>query len=343
MADSHEPVRMNLPPISGGSLTEADLPTPAELPAVHRGAWPASVPRAESPFAQAVRRLRRSTTALIGAAIVAMLLVIAIFADVLAPQSPITSDQTQTFASPSWAHPLGTDQLGRDMLSRVIHGSRLSLVVGVSSVLLALFIGVPLGMIAGFYGGRLDSAIMRAMDLVLAFPIYLLAISLSIVLITQGFKVGPISITAGSLWLPIWIIGIVYVPYIARPVRGQVLALKETEFVLAAVGLGVPSGRILLRDILPNVTTTLIVFIPLMMALNILTESALSFLSIGMQPPDASWGTIIQDGQTLLYTRPMVALAPGVAIVLTVLALNVFGDGLRDALDPRSKLRIRQG
>ena len=151
---------------------------------------------------------------------------------------------------------------------------------------------------------------------------------------------GPITIESGSLWLPIFIIGIVYIPYVARPIRGQVLSLRESEFVLAAIGLGVPSYRILLRDILPNVSTTLIVFVPLMMALNMLTESALSFLSIGVQPPDASWGTIIQDGQGLLYTRPWVALAPGIAIVLCVLALNVLGDGLRDALDPRSKIRL---
>jgi peptide/nickel transport system permease protein len=136
------------------------------------------------------------------------------------------------------------------------------------------------------------------------------------------------------------IIGIIFVPYVARPIRGQVLSLKESEFVLASVGLGVPVHRILFRDILPNVTTTLIVFVPLLMAINMVTESALSFLSIGVQQPDASWGTIIQDGQGLLYSRPMVALAPGIAIALTVLTLNVFGDGLRDALDPRSKLRI---
>ena len=126
----------------------------------------------------------------------------------------------------------------------------------------------------------------------------------------------------------------------AAPLSEREAALRESEFVLAAVGLGVPSHRILLRDILPNVSTTLIVFVPIMMALNMITESALSFLSIGVQPPDASWGTIIQDGQTLLYTRPVVALAPGIAIVITVLALNVLGDGLRDALDPRSKIRI---
>ena len=162
-------------------------------------------------------------------------------------------------------------------------------------------------------------------------------------LISQGFDIGPISITAGSLWLPIFIIGIVYVPYVARPIRGQVLALRRSKFVLAAIGLGVPSWRILLRDIQPNGMTTLIVFMPLMMALNIVFESALSFLSIGVQPTDASWGTIIQNGQNLLYSRPTVSLSAGIAIVVTVLSLNVFGDGLRDALDPRSKLRIGAG
>jgi peptide/nickel transport system permease protein len=176
-----------------------------------------------------------------------------------------------------------------------------------------------------------------------AFPVYLLAISLSIVMIAHGLNIGPITIESGSLWLPVFIIGIIYIPYVARPIRGQVLSLRESEFVLAAISLGVPSHRILLRDILPNVTTTLIVFVPLMMALNMLTESALSFLSIGVQPPDASWGTIIQDGQGLLYSRPWVALAPGIAIVITVLALNVLGDGLRDALDPRSKVKLGRG
>src|SRR5262245_4088323 len=140
-----------------------------------------AVPRSESPFVQGLRRLRRSTTALVGVAIVAMLLVVAIFADVLAPQSPTANDQTRTFQPPSWEHPLGTDQLGRDMLSRIIHGTRISLLVGVSSVLLALFVGVPFGMIAGYYGGRVDSGVMRVMDLILAFPIYLLAIILMVI------------------------------------------------------------------------------------------------------------------------------------------------------------------
>ena len=206
---------------------------------------------------------------------------------------------------------------------------------------MCLVLSALTGLVAGFFGGVIDMVISRLLDVLWAFPIYLLAISLSIVLISHGFDIGPISITAGSLWLPIFIIGIVYIPYVARPIRGQVLALKESEFVLAAIGLGVPSHRILFRDILPNVMTTLIVFVPLMVAINMLTESALSFLSIGVQPPDASWGTIIQDGQDLIYTRPMVAIAPGIAIVLSVLALNILGDGVRDALDPRAKLRFR--
>ena len=181
-----------------------------------------------------------------------------------------------------------------------------------------LILATILGLVAGYFGGMTDIILSRILDVLWAFPVYLLAISLSIVLIAHGMALGPITIESGSLWLPIFIIGIVYIPYVARPIRGQVLSLRESEFVLAAIGLGVPSHRILLRDILPNVSTTLIVFVPLMMALNMLTESALSFLSIGVQPPDASWGTIIQDGQGLLYSRPWVALAPGIAIVLCV-------------------------
>jgi peptide/nickel transport system permease protein len=174
----------------------------------------------------------------------------------------------------------------------------------------------------------------------LGLPVYLLAISLSIVLISHGIDIGPISITAGSLALPIFIIGIIYVPYVARPIRGQVLALTQSEFVLAAIGLGVPNYRILFRDILPNVMTTLIVFVPLMMAINMLTESALSFLSIGVQPPDASWGTIIQDGQGLLYTRPRWRWRP-VSPSSSPCSPSTSPATAARRPDPRSKLRIR--
>ncbi|AID30117.1 ABC transporter permease [Mesorhizobium jarvisii] len=235
---------------------------------------------------------------------------------------------------------LGADSQGRDVMARMLYGGLSSLLISGAATIFTLIIGTAAGLIAGYFGGITDTVLSRLLDVLWAFPIYLLAISLSIVTIAQGIRIGPIDIESGSLWLPVIIIGIVYVPYVARPIRGQVLSLRHSEFVLAAINFGVPGWRILWRDILPNITTTLIVFVPLMMALNMLTESALSFLSIGVQPPAASWGTIIQDGQALLYTRPLVALVPGLAIAVSVMALNVFGDGLRDALDPRSKVRL---
>jgi peptide/nickel transport system permease protein len=238
---------------------------------------------------------------------------------------------------------LGADNQGRDVMTRLLYGGLNSFIIAGAATVFTLMFGTTIGLLAGFFGGLTDVILSRILDILWAFPVYLLAISLSIVLIAHGIQIGPFKIESGSLWLPIFIIGVVFIPYVARPIRGQVLSLRESEFVLAAIGLGVPSSRILMRDILPNVSTTLIVFVPLMMALNMLTESALSFLSIGVQPPDASWGTIIQDGQGLLYSRPMVALAPGIAIVISVLSLNVLGDGLRDALDPRSKIKLGRG
>lgn len=264
-------------------------------------------------------------------------------------QVPVMEQSTEglglgyTPIGPTWQlgnYFLGADNQGRDVMARLLYGGRNSLLIAGASTVITILLATIIGLAAGFFGGTTDTILSRILDVLWAFPVYLLAISLSIVLIAHGLDLGLITLEAGSLWLPIFIIGIVYIPYIARPIRGQVLALRRSEFVLAAIGLGVPEPRILLRDILPNVSTTLIVFVPLMLAINMLTESALSFLSIGVQPPDASWGTIIQDGQGLLYTRPWVALAPGLAIALTVLVLNVLGDGLRDALDPRSKIRI---
>jgi peptide/nickel transport system permease protein len=321
------------------------------------------------PWATAFRRLRRDRAAMLSLLVFGLIMIACLLAPLYARWAgvdPFTStldaviqiggqDVTVMEQSteglglgyspigPTWQlgnYFLGADNQGRDVMARLLYGGVNSLLIAGAATLLTLGAGTLIGLVAGFFGGVTDTILSRILDIIWAFPIFLLAISLSIVLIAQGIRIGPITIEAGSLWLPIFIIGIVYIPYVARPVRGQVLSLRHSEFVLAAIGLGVPSHRILFRDILPNVMTTLIVFVPLMMALNMLTESALSFLSIGVQPPDASWGTIIQDGQGLLYTRPVVALAPGIAIVLTVLTLNVFGDGLRDALDPRSKIRL---
>jgi peptide/nickel transport system permease protein len=180
------------------------------------------------------------------------------------------------------------------------------------------------------------------MDIIWAFPVYLLAISISTELLTHsgGFQVGPVHVSPTSLWLPTVIIAFIYLPYVYRPVRGQVLSVVHREFVEAAIAQGASNLRLIFSEILPNVVSTVIVFLPLMIATTILTESALSFLSIGVQPPNVSWGTIISDGQDLLYSRPWVSMSAGIMIVLTVLALNVLGDGVRDALDPRAKLRV---
>jgi peptide/nickel transport system permease protein len=245
---------------------------------------------------------------------------------------------------PTWTgqYFLGADDQGRDVAARLLYGGRNSLLIAGAATIICLALAGLIGILAGFSGGIVDTLLARALDVLWAFPVYLLAISLSAVLISHGLQIGPLTVNADSLLIPIVIIGVVYVPYVARPIRGQVLGLARSDFVLAARCLGVPRARILLKDILPNVTTTLIVFAPLMMALNMLTEAALSFLSIGVQPPAASWGTVILDGEGLLYTRPAVAIAPGIAIMLTVVALNFLGDGVREAFDPRAKLRVRK-
>ena len=244
--------------------------------------------------------------------------------------------------APTWrfsAYFLGADEQGRDVMARLLYGGRATLLIGGLSTVITLTLAALVGISAGFFGGWIDQVLSRVLDVLWAFPIYLLAICLSIVLLTARIEIGPFVIDSGSLVIPIIIIGIIYVPYVARPIRGQVLALRKSDFVMAAIGLGVPPSRILMRDILPNVITTLIVFVPLMMALNIATETALSFLSLGVQPPGASWGTIIREGQSLLYNRPWISTAPGLVIIITVVALNILGDGFRDAFDPRAKLR----
>jgi peptide/nickel transport system permease protein len=236
---------------------------------------------------------------------------------------------------------LGADDQGRDVAARLLYGGCNSLFIGVASAALCCFFATIIALVAGFFGGIVDQILSRILDVIWAFPVYLAAISISTVALTRGgISFGPVTLTASSLWLPTLIISVVYVPYVARPIRGQVLSVREKEFVEAAIGLGASNWRLIFSEVLPNVVTTVIVFFPLMIATNMLTESALSFLSIGVQPPDASWGTIIADGQGLLYTRPWVAIAPGLAIVATVLCLNVLGDGVRDALDPRARLRI---
>ena len=322
------------------------------------------------PWATAFRKLRQDKAAMTALAVLALVvlacLMAPLYATYVGKTDPFSSNlsgsitingedvavmQAETEGlglgttpiGPTWTgqYVFGADSQGRDVMARLLYGGQNSLLIAGASMAMTLVFAAIVGIVAGFFGGWVDIVLSRLLDLMWAFPVFLLAISLSVVTISHGLVLGPITIASDSLLLPILIIGLVYIPYVARPIRGQVLQLKRSEFVLAAIGLGVPRSRILVVDILPNVASTLIVFAPLTMALNMIVESALSFLSIGVQSPQASWGTIIEDGQGLLYTRPLVAVLPGIAVVITVVALNVFGDGVRDALDPKAKLRVK--
>ena len=251
----------------------------------------------------------------------------------------------ETPIGPTWDphhYFLGADDLGRDVAALILYGGRSSLFIGIGSAVLCCLGATVIALIAGFFGGVTDSILSRIMDIIWAFPVFLLLFSISTELLThsQGFQFGPVHVSATSLWLPTILIGFIYLPYVYRPVRGQVLSVVQKEFVEAAIASGASNLRLVFSEVLPNVVSTVIVLLPLIIATTILTEAALSFLSIGVQPPNVSWGTIISDGEDLLYTRPWVSLAPGIMIVLTVLALNVLGDGVRDALDPRAKLRV---
>jgi peptide/nickel transport system permease protein len=252
----------------------------------------------------------------------------------------------ETPIGPTWDiqhYFLGGDNTGRDVFALLLYGGRSSLQIGIGSAVICCLIATVAALFAGFFGGLVDAIISRIMDIIWAFPVYLLAICIATELLTHssGFQFGPVHVSASSLWLPTVIIAFIFLPYVYRPVRGQVLSVASKEFVEAAIAQGASNMRLVFSEILPNVVSTVIVLLPLMIATNILTESALSFLSIGVQPPNVSWGTIIYDGQALLYSRPWVSIAPGIMIVLTVLALNVFGDGVRDALDPRARLRVQ--
>jgi peptide/nickel transport system permease protein len=256
-------------------------------------------------------------------------------------QDVVTPDGTPIGPGLGKEYLLGADANGRDVAVRMLYGGRNSLFVGFMSALITGVFAVALGLFAGYFRGFGDTVVRSAFDILWAFPVLLFAIALGTALAIGGLHLGPIDIEAGSLWIPTVVIGVVYVPYLGRPVRGQVMSLREKEFVQSARAQGMGSVRIMFAEILPNISTTVVVFSTLIVANNILTEAALSFLGAGVQPPNASWGTLIADGVERLVTAPHLAIVPGVAIVLTVLSLNVFGDGLRDALDPRAKLRLR--
>jgi peptide/nickel transport system permease protein len=235
---------------------------------------------------------------------------------------------------------LGADINGRDIMVRLLYGARTSLEIGVSAALISAILAVIVALVAGYLGGIVDAVIARVLDIIWAYPVIILAVALGTALAVGGLKIGPLTIQSGSIAIPILVIGGVYVPYIARPLRGQVFSLREKEFIESARAQGMGAVRIMFTEILPNLASTIVVFVPLAIANAILLEAYLSFLGAGVQPPTPSWGEMIAEGIQRITTAPHLTIVPGLMLVMTILSLNIFGDGVRDALDPRSKVRI---
>jgi len=278
----------------------------------------------ESQWRIAGRRLRRDPLALIGIAVIALLYLVAVLAPLIAPYDPIAQENIveTSYLAPSLSHPLGTDQFGRDVLSRMIYGARISLAIALIAVAIAISLGTLIGAIAGYLGGWVDAALMRFTDMVLAFPRLVLLIMI-------------VALFSSSLTLIILVLGLTQWPATARLVRGEVLSLREREFIQAANALGMSRRRIVLRHLIPNVLAPVIVAATLGIGNTIVLEAGLSFLGLGLQPPTPSWGNLVSDGRQNLIGAWWVATFPGLAIVVSVLAFNLVGDGLRDALDPR--------
>jgi peptide/nickel transport system permease protein len=310
----------------------------------------------------AVRRLWRDRTA-VGFGALFLLLALAFF---LAPlyasaiadttfsenrlSESITVDGEETFIvslqgvpiGPTWeaSYFLGADENGRDLMVRLLYGGRNSLVIAAGAVALTVLLAVPLALVAGYFRGRVDALVTRLLDLIWSFPALLLGVLVGTVANLYGLDVGPVTLEAGSMVIPIAVIGIVYVPYLARPLRGEVLALREQRFVEAARAIGLAPMRIMLSELLPHLWTGILVLAPLLFANAVVLESALSFLGAGVQPPNPSFGTLIRDGISEVVLSPHLLLAPSIALVLVVLALGGLGDGVRQALDPHRRLGL---
>jgi peptide/nickel transport system permease protein len=318
-----------------------------------------------SPWALARRRLLRNKVALAFGVLFVLLVLLAIAAPLWADQVAKTTPERNRIADtltvggepvqivdfegvptgPLWLRAngeyfLGADRNGRDVMVRLLYGARNSLFIAIVASCITMLFATLLGLLAGFYRGMTDTVISRALDVVWAFPVILLGAALGTALAIGGLDLGFVTIRQNSLWIPALIIGVVNVVYLARPVRGQVLGLREREFVEAARAQGASNPRIMLTELLPNLASTLLAFFPIIVANAISLEAALSFLGAGVQPPSPSWGTMIRDGLDFLVSRPSLTIAPGAMLALTILALNVFGEGVRDALDPRSKIRL---
>jgi peptide/nickel transport system permease protein len=313
------------------------------------------------PWQLALRRLRRNKVALAFLAIFVVLVAVSAAAPIwedIAGRGPlennlsgkITLDGKETNVvsldgipiGPTWEkrYFLGADGNGRDIMVRLLYGGRNSLLIGISAALMTTLLAVIVGLLAGFFRGVVDAIIRPLLDIIWAFPVILLGVALGTALALGGLKLGPIEISGDSKLIPILIIGFIYIPYMARPIRGEVLSLREKEFVEAARAQGMSPLRTMFSEVLPNLASTIVVFFPIMVANAILLEAALSFLGAGVRPPEPSWGNMIDEGVDKIVTAPHLTIVPGLMLVLTVLSLNVFGDGVRDAFDPRAKIRV---
>ena len=323
-----------------------------------------AAPPATGPWQLAWRRLRRNKVSLAFGVLFVLLVLSALAAPLWAEHVAHTTPERNRLADqivvdgerrdivsvrgipmgPTWQgeYFLGADENGRDVMVRLLYGARNSLFIGFTAALITTLFAVLLGLVAGYFRGWIDAVISRGLDVMWAFPVLLLGIALGVALAFGGLSLGPIELRGNSLWIPTFVIGFVSIVYLARPIRGQVLSLREKEFVEAARAHGASDRRIMLGELLPNVTSTILVFFPILLANAILLEAALSFLGAGVQPPNASWGTMLGEAYTLLITAPHLTLVPGLMLVLTVLSVNVFGDGVRDALDPRATIKLER-
>jgi peptide/nickel transport system permease protein len=273
---------------------------------------------------EALKELTRNWSAAAGLFLIALIVLVALLGPALAPHNPLMPSPLNRLKGPSAEHPFGTDSLGRDIFSRVIYGTRISLLIGIISVGISLIPGTLFGLLSGYFGGWMDSLIMRSMDMLLAFPAILLAIFITAIL-------------EPNLTNTMVAVGLVYIPHYARIVRSSVLSLKEQLFVQAVGHMGGGHGRILLRHILPNCLSPIIVYATLGMGTAVLQAAALGFLGLGAQPPSPEWGAMLSEGRQYIQLAPHVAAFPGAAILILVLGFNLFGDGLRDVLDPSLK------
>ncbi len=319
-------------------------------------------PPATGPWKLAWRRLKRNKVALAFGVLFALLVLTALAAPLWAEHVANTTPDRNRLADqivvdgkprdivsvrgipmgPTWQgqYFLGADQNGRDVMVRLLYGARNSLFVGVTAAVITTLLAVLLGLLAGYFRGWIDALISRSLDVLWAFPVLLLGIALGVSLATEGLNLGVVKFEGNSLWIPTLIIGFVSIVYLARPIRGQVLSLREKEFVEAARAQGASDRRIMFSELLPNLASTILVFVPILVANAILLEAALSFLGAGVRAPNPSWGVMIAEGLEFLITSPHLTIVPGAMLAATVLSLNVFGDGVRDALDPRATIKL---